>query len=31
MQSKKISKTEAVQSQLDQRLDARNIHIGPSD
>jgi myo-inositol-1-phosphate synthase len=29
--SKKISKTESVQSQLDERLDARNIHIGPSD
>ena len=29
--SKKISKTEAVQSQLDQRLDARDIHVGPSD
>jgi myo-inositol-1-phosphate synthase len=29
--SKKISKTESVQSQLDERLDARDIHIGPSD
>src|SRR5258707_512360 len=29
--SKKISKTEAVQSQLDEQLEARNIHIGPSD
>ena len=29
--SKKVSKTEAVQSQLDQRLDSRDIHIGPSD
>ena len=29
--SKKISKTESVQSQLDARLDARDIHIGPSD
>jgi myo-inositol-1-phosphate synthase len=29
--SKKISKTEAVQSQLDERLDTRDIHIGPSD
>ncbi len=28
---KKISKTESVQSQLDERLEARNIHIGPSD
>lgn len=31
LKSKKISKTESVQSQLDERLDARNIHIGPSD
>ena len=31
LQSKKRSKTESVQSQLDQRLDARDIHIGPSD
>ncbi|MEE8607309.1 MAG: inositol-3-phosphate synthase [Nitrospiraceae bacterium] len=31
LKSKKISKTESVQSQLDGRLDARNIHIGPSD
>ncbi len=29
--SKKISKTEAVQSVADHRLDADNIHIGPSD
>jgi myo-inositol-1-phosphate synthase len=29
--SKKISKTQSVQSQLDVRLDARDIHIGPSD
>jgi len=29
--SKKRSKTESVQSQLDARLDARDIHIGPSD
>jgi myo-inositol-1-phosphate synthase len=29
--SKKISKTEAVQSQLDTPLDDNNIHIGPSD
>ncbi len=29
--SKKISKTEAVQSQLDVPLSAENIHIGPSD
>jgi myo-inositol-1-phosphate synthase len=31
LKSKKISKTEAVQSQLDERLDTRDIHIGPSD
>ncbi len=31
LQSKKISKTESVQSQLDIRLDDANIHIGPSD
>jgi len=31
LRSKKISKTESVQSQVDQRLDARNIHVGPSD
>jgi myo-inositol-1-phosphate synthase len=31
LKSKKISKTESVQSQLDQRLEGRNIHIGPSD
>jgi myo-inositol-1-phosphate synthase len=31
LKSKKISKTESVQSQLDRRLDARDIHIGPSD
>lgn len=29
--SKKRSKTEAVQSVLSERLDAENIHIGPSD
>ncbi len=29
--SKKISKTEAVQSQLEHPLDPDNIHIGPSD
>lgn len=28
---KKISKTEAVQSQLQTRLESENIHIGPSD
>ncbi len=31
LRSKKISKTESVQSQLDERLDNSNIHIGPSD
>ena len=31
LQSKKISKTAAVQSQLDVPLEADNIHIGPSD
>ena len=29
--SKKTSKTEAVQSVTSERLDPRNIHIGPSD
>ncbi len=31
LESKKISKTESVQSQLDVRLDDDNIHVGPSD
>jgi len=31
LKSKKISKTEAVQSQMPERLEAENIHIGPSD
>ena len=31
LRSKKKSKTESVQSQLDERLEAREIHIGPSD
>lgn len=31
LKSKKISKTESVQSQLDDRLEDENIHIGPSD
>ncbi len=31
LKSKKISKTEAVQSVLDKPLEPRNIHIGPSD
>ncbi len=31
LKSKKISKTEAVQASLDDRLEDENIHIGPSD
>ena len=31
LKSKKVSKTEAVASQLDYEFDADNIHIGPSD
>ncbi len=31
LESKKLSKTQAVTSQLDVPLDARNIHVGPSD
>jgi myo-inositol-1-phosphate synthase len=31
LKTKRISKTESVQSQLDQRLTSENIHIGPSD
>ena len=31
LRSKRISKTEAVQSQLDVPLEPENIHIGPSD
>ncbi len=31
LKSKKISKTESVQSQLDERLSTGDIHIGPSD
>jgi myo-inositol-1-phosphate synthase len=31
LSAKKLSKTESVQSQLDERLDPRDIHIGPSD
>jgi len=31
LESKKISKTEAVQSQLNERLNDENIYIGPSD
>ena len=31
LESKKISKTEAVQSQMVKRLDNKNIYVGPSD
>ena len=31
LESKRVSKTESVQSQLDERLEGRDIHIGPSD
>ncbi|MFV2072582.1 MAG: inositol-3-phosphate synthase [Thermoanaerobaculales bacterium] len=31
LETKRISKTESVQSQLDSPLDGQNIHIGPSD
>ena len=31
LESKKISKTQAVTSQLDNPIDARDVHIGPSD
>jgi myo-inositol-1-phosphate synthase len=31
LKTKKVSKTDAVQSQLDVPMDADNIHIGPSD
>jgi myo-inositol-1-phosphate synthase len=31
LQSKRVSKTESVQSQLDARLDPASIHVGPSD
>lgn len=31
LKSKKISKTEAVQSQMDERMNDDNIHVGPSD
>lgn len=31
LQSKKISKTGSVQSQLDKKLDSKHIHVGPSD
>jgi len=31
LESKKISKTQAVTSQIDRPLEGRNVHIGPSD
>jgi myo-inositol-1-phosphate synthase len=31
LESKKISKTEAVQSQMEDRLQDHNVHVGPSD
>ena len=31
LESKKISKTNAVTSQLDKQIDAKNVHVGPSD
>jgi myo-inositol-1-phosphate synthase len=31
LQSKKVSKTRAVTSQLEQGIDERNVHVGPSD
>ncbi len=31
LESKKISKTDAVTSQLDYKIDPNNIHVGPSD
>jgi len=31
LESKRISKTEAVTSQLDSKIEADNIHVGPSD
>ena len=31
LESKKVSKTQAVTSQVDRDLGARNVHIGPSD
>jgi myo-inositol-1-phosphate synthase len=31
LQSKKVSKTQSVNSQLEQPLSSENIHIGPSD
>lgn len=31
LQSKKVSKTQSVTSQIDREMDPRNVHIGPSD
>src|SRR5690606_38415865 len=31
LESKKISKTQAVTSQIPRELDKRNVHVGPSD
>lgn len=31
LESKKISKTQSVTSQIDRPMDSRNVHIGPSD
>ena len=31
LESKKVSKTQSVTSQIDRDMDARNVHIGPSD
>jgi myo-inositol-1-phosphate synthase len=31
LESKKISKTQSVTSQLQEKIDPRNVHIGPSD
>jgi myo-inositol-1-phosphate synthase len=31
LESKKISKTQAVTSQIDRPIEGRNVHIGPSD
>ncbi len=31
LESKKISKTQSVTSNIDAQMDARNVHIGPSD
>ena len=31
LESKKISKTQSVTSQIDREMESRNVHIGPSD